>query len=183
MAGRFDWALAFVLRPDIEGGWSDNANDSGGVTWKGISLRFVRAIGFDANGDGIVDRKDIADLTDDQVRMLYWEHFWIKVQCDSMPAGVDLLVFDAAINQGPAFAAKALQELVGTKPDGLIGARTKAALIAYVKAHGLRATVNEYATKRAMRYIVLSGFGLFGLGWLRRLFKAHGEAVSPICPN
>lgn len=175
---RFDTALAVVLRH--EGGFSDHPDDPGGVTFKGISLRFLRMLRLDPNNDGVIDRRDIVHLTDDQVRDLYREHFWTVLRCGALPAGVDLIVFDCAVNQGPGAAAMILQRAAGARPDGLVGPKTLAA----VAMRTPDALVREIAARRALRYARNPKIIVFGLGWFRRLIDifAAAEAAARIIP-
>jgi len=43
---------------------------------------------------------------------------------DDLPGGLDLAVFDFAVNSGPARAVKTLQRIVGVPADGVMGAMT-----------------------------------------------------------
>jgi len=47
--------------------------------------------------------------------------YWNPLQCDSLPAGIDLSLFDDGWNTGIGSATKKLQGLLGTTQDGEIG--------------------------------------------------------------
>ncbi len=171
MADTFKAALAAVRR--WEGGLVDHPADPGGLTKWGISLRFLRALGLDINGDGVVDGRDIRSLTEEQVAALYREHFWLKCRCPALPAGVDLAVFDCAVNQGPGRAVRFLQAALRVRVDGRLGPKTLAAAGRAVRGELLR----DFMARRARHYSSLVNVAVFGLGWFRRLFDIHAEAL------
>jgi hypothetical protein len=56
-----------IIRP-LEGGLSNDPQDSGGLTKFGVTLGLLKQIAYDTNKDGIVDAKDIYALTYPHVR-------------------------------------------------------------------------------------------------------------------
>ena len=170
---RFNAALDVVLA--FEGGRADDVRDPGGLTLRGISLAFLQGLGVDINKDGVVDRADVEALTDAQVRGLYRAEFWQACKCDDLPAGLDLAVFDCAVNQGPPTAAKLLQKAAGVKADGLIGPVTLRAA-----ARDPAVVLLDFCARRGLRYAAAFRFPVFGRGWLRRLLAVYFEA-SIVC--
>ncbi len=170
----FARALKVVRR--WEGGLVDHPSDPGGITKWGISLRFLRAIKIDINGDGVIDGKDIRSLTEDQVTMLYRHHFWSKCLCDFLPTGIDLAVFDCGVNQGPTRAKKLLQKALKVKVDGKIGPITLAAADKADPSDLLC----EFMVRRAVHYSSLMNVIVFGLGWFRRLFDVYRCALTAL---
>lgn len=71
---KFENALEFVL--PLEGGYNNIKEDAGGATNYGISLRFLKSVGEDLNGDGHVDINDIVEITHSQSAELYKKYFW-----------------------------------------------------------------------------------------------------------
>ena len=101
-----------------EGGLSNHPNDPGGLTQYGISQRSYPTL-------------DIAALTLADAKALYQRDYWQPIHGDRLPAGLDLLMLDCAINQGTGTAIKLLQQALRIKDDGLIGPMTlKAAEVA-----------------------------------------------------
>ncbi|MEM9761795.1 MAG: glycosyl hydrolase 108 family protein [Pseudomonadota bacterium] len=156
-----------------EGGFVDDPHDRGGVTKWGVSLRALVAYGLDFNGDGAVNRHDIKEMTPEQAEDVYFREYWVAVDCDKLPDGVAHMHHDAAVNQGPARAARFLQRAVGAKPDGKIGPRTLAA----VGRRSPAKIVREYAARRMVHYGSLSQFVRYGLGWARRLVDVTIDAA------
>jgi len=168
----FTRALEVVRR--WEGGLVDHPSDPGGITKWGISLRFLRAIKIDINGDGVIDGKDIRSLTEEQVEKLYYDHFWSKCYCDLLPAGVNLAMFDCGVNQGPGRAKRFLQKALKVKVDGKVGPITLAAADKADPGDLL----SEFMVRRAVHYSGLTNVIVFGLGWFRRIFDVHRRALE-----
>lgn len=158
-----------------EGGLVDHPRDPGGITNLGVSLRFLRAIGLDINGDGVVDRADIIDIAPADVAKLFRRHFWDRLLCDQLPAGIDVAVFDCGVNQGNARSARILQKCLKVKADGVIGPVTVAAARAHVDPTTL---LRDFMARRAVHYSGLRNVVVFGLGWFRRLFDVHRIALK-----
>ena len=170
----FNAAHAFVAR--WEGGWVDDPHDPGGATKWGISLRMLLARMLDLNNDGVVNRKDILDMTPEQAEKIYYTDYWLAVAGPRLPGPLALPVYDCAVNQGPRRAARILQKSVRAKADGIIGARTIAAVERAWKRNPTW-LLSEFCARRAVHYSSLSLVVRYGLGWFRRLFDAHGAAL------
>ena len=107
-----------------------------------------------------------------EVRDIYRERYWDACRCDSLPAPLDWLVFDAAVNQGVQAAGKMLQGAVGVAVDGKIGPATVAA----AKRADAEAPA-RFMTLRAMRYASSPGWVRYGAGWVKRLFMTMQDAL------
>ena len=117
-------------------------------------------------------------LTPQHVRALYKAKYWDVVKGDDLPAGVDLCVFDFAVNAGPNRAARYLQLMVGAIADGKIGPTTLRQLQQYVRTHDLPHAVNRYQDLREAYYRKLKTFATFGRGWLRRNSEVRQAALK-----
>jgi lysozyme family protein len=172
MNGNFERALALTLAH--EGGWSDHPKDPGGATNMGITIGTLKRLKIDVDGDGDSDLADLRNLRPADVAKVYRVFYWDAVRADLLPAGVDLAVFDFAVNSGPAQAAKVLQRAVGVAPDGDIGPQTLAAL---AKADaGL--IISAMSDKRLQFLRSLKTWGTFGKGWLRRVTVIKEAALK-----
>lgn len=162
---RFGAALAEILRH--EGGWVDHPKDPGGATNRGVTLATLSSwLGRTAT------KAEVKALTVADVAPIYRERYWNAVKGDDLPAGVDLMVFDLAVNSGPARAAKFLQEVVGAPADGQIGPAT----LAKVNALHPLAIIDGMAERRERFYRGLGTFDTFGRGWMRRLSEVTAKA-------
>jgi len=167
---RFERCLDEVLRH--EGGYVDHKRDPGGATNLGVTLGTAKAHGLDMDDDGDVDKIDVRNLKPRDVRPVYRKSYWLKAGCDALPAGVDLMVFDLAVNSGPARAVRFLQEAVGVTADGVVGPMTLGAARRLPPAE----LVLRLRNRRERFYRGLSTFDAFGKGWLRRLSEVNAKA-------
>lgn len=180
-ADRFAVCLDRLL--EHEGGFNNIAADRGGATNFGISLRFLRAEAA-INADvrrlfpaGPIDIDDIRALTRDQAARIYRWCFWIPAKCDALPAPVDGMVFDQAVNAGIRTAGRLLQRAINASvspshprviEDGAIGLQTIGAAGRADRA----ALVQAFRAAAAARYrgIVAANPSqrVFLQGWLNR---------------
>jgi lysozyme family protein len=164
---RFDRCLAEVLR--LEGGYVDDPRDPGGATKFGVT----RAVLSEACGRA-VSAEAVSALTRAEAAEIYRNRYWTPTRSGELPAGLDLVVFDAAVNMGPGTAARLLQAALGVAADGVVGPRTLAAALGRPAAE----TVRTASELRRARYRGLSGFHAFGRGWLRRADAVEALALA-----
>ena len=154
-----------------EGGYVNHPKDPGGETNLGVTKRVYEEFG---------GTKDMKDLTREDVEPIYKKNYWDRLKGDDLPAGLDLCVFDFGVNAGTGRAAKYLQTLIGTTPDGGIGPNTLAKVSEYVKENGLKNTIENYSKARQEYYESLSTFDTFGKGWTRRVKETEELALEMI---
>ncbi|MEG7328915.1 glycoside hydrolase family 108 protein [Serratia marcescens] len=125
----FNHAIAFVLGK--EGGYVNDPTDKGGETKYGISdKRDGIADGMtDVDGDDKPDTR-IKDLTLGQASQIYFRDYWYPSYCPDWPDGISLIVFDSAVQHGVKKAISLLQDAAGVAADGIVGAKTRAAVLA-----------------------------------------------------
>jgi lysozyme family protein len=169
MKDNFDEALKAVLHH--EGGYVNHPSDPGGMTNLGCTKRvWEEWCGHE------VDEKAMRALTPADVAPLYKAKYWDKIKGDDLPAGVDYVVFDAAINSGPGRAAKWLQSCVGVEPDGGIGPKTLAAVAAF----DAKTLVDDYAKRRLSFLMDLPTWPTFGKGWGRRVEEVRKAGLEMV---
>lgn len=158
-------ALKFVLR--WEGGYSNHPADKGGETNFGITH---------ATYDSYRNRKKLPKrsvrfIETFEVSEIYYVHYWSPSGCELLPEKLALAHFDWAVNAGVKRAIQTLQLVVGTPNDGIIGAKTKAALTTALQTKSSKSLVNSYCIIRENHYRKW-GTGsqrVFLTGWLNRL--------------
>ncbi len=173
MADAFDTCLAFTL--EREGGFSDDPHDPGGATCHGITLATYR----DWADNPRLDVSDIRDIAAATVREIYHGRYWLPVSAESLPRGVDLMVFDHGVNAGPGRSARLLQEVLGfsgAAVDGAIGPKTLAAAAAADPA----TVIARLAASQAAYYRSLDDFDRYGAGWLNRVDARRALAMQMI---
>lgn len=159
MKANFDACMAEVFK--YEGGYVNDQHDPGGETNMGISKRSY-------------PKENIRGMTRARAAQIYRRDFWDKLRCDELPAGIDLVAFDAAVNSGPARGAKWLQQALGVAVDGKVGLAT------------IGAAKNTYAPAAVLRAIgfrraflkTLPTWDRYKNGWTKRLDSVEAVASA-----
>jgi lysozyme family protein len=176
MNKNYDLALKSLLVS--EGEWSNHPKDPGKETYRGVALRTLIQKKMDINMDGRIDRKDLEEFEKDpmKLRAFYFTQYWLPVKADVLPTGLDYLVFDASVNQGPRRAIKFLQRAIRTKADGVLGVKSMKALS---QSH-IPDVMEWYQVYRTLHWTSLTIFAFFGKGWLRRGYHSYRIALGII---
>jgi lysozyme family protein len=66
-----------------EGGYVDDPLDRGGATNMGVTIATWRLLGYDKNGDGVIDKKDMKLLSKDDFKYVL-RRYWNKWQADKI---------------------------------------------------------------------------------------------------
>lgn len=151
-----------------EGGYSNHSRDPGGMTNLGVT----KAV-YDEFYETDADEDTMRGITEKDVRPIYHQNYWMKCKCDDLPTGVDLMVFDIAVNSGPGRAGKILQRVVGATVDGGIGPQTLG-MVAKMEPQDI---IRAMELEREDFYRSLPTFDAFGKGWLKRN-KHTADAAS-----
>lgn len=155
-----------------EKGYSDHPRDPGGATQDGVTQRV-----YDAwrrkNGYPV---QPVRKSTEKERLAIYRAQYWDAVKGENLPPGIDLAVYDFAVNSGVSRAIKYLQSALGVKLDGHIGQVTlRAAQDAFER--GDAAVVAKKITDGRERFLRgLDTFDVFGKGWMNRLNDVRKEA-------
>ena len=156
---RFDRAFDIII--GHEGGYVLDPKDRGGETKWGISKRQYPML-------------DIPSLTKLDAKHIYHRDYWSACRCGDLPWPMALMVFDAAVNQGPKTARKILQKSLGVVRDGIIGPQTLAA----VSRADPEEISKAMAVERLLRYIETATFHRFGRGWFRRVLETYRATIE-----
>jgi len=163
----FDRCLELVLIE--EGGFSNHPKDPGGATNFGIT----KATYEDWIGTTVsVERMQSLKVKD--VWPIYRTKYWNPVRADDLPDGINLIVFDAAVNSGPRRAARWLQMCVHATVDGAIGPKT----IAATKACDPATVIRQYQQERLFFMQSLDIWKTFGKGWEKRVRRVQDNALK-----
>ncbi len=170
---QFKNCMHFVLMH--EGGLTNNKNDPGGMTDFGVSLRFLRSVGLDMDGDGDIDADDIRLLNEPTAAKIYQKYWWDKYHYSFLvyPA-VQCKVMDLSVNMGAIPAHKLLQQAINklsksqVRVDGYLGSKTFKAANA-IDEQILRQALREVARDKYLRIIDVKPNMKWALrGWLAR---------------
>jgi lysozyme family protein len=143
-SGNFERCLAVTLK--WEGGYSNHPDDPGGPTMRGITQREYDAWRLKQGQR----TRPVREIEDSELREIYHREYWDAMSCNGLAAGMDLCVFDAAVNSG-----------VGRAREW------------HAQAKDIDAFCN-------LRLAFLQGLGrlwrVFGTGWRRRVAGIQNEA-------
>jgi len=174
---RFEAAVLKVLKH--EGGYVDHPADPGQATKYGISLRFLNSAKIDINGDGEISAEDIAGLTIEQAKDIYYTQWWTRYGYEGLnDLAIASKVLDTAIWIGPAAAHRILQiavnrlNHVAIVVDGRLGPVTLKGVNKLVDI-GEGASLLKEIRDNLEHYIINlvadnPSFQAFKSGWLRR---------------
>lgn len=155
---RFDDFVRIVLTE--EGPLSNDQYDPGGLTKYGWSQVENPDI-------------DVANLTLEQAIGLYRTRVWDTVHADELPAPLDLVVADAAVNPGLHAAITMLQEECKVVQDGVMGPVTIKA------AHDrMPDLVPLYFARRCIHYSMQATFARYGHGLIARCFRLQAKIAA-----
>jgi lysozyme family protein len=164
--GTFDRAVGIVL--DREGGFVRHPLDPGGATKFGITRSTLARA-----RNGPVTVAAVRNLTEGEARAIYRRFYWDVIQADDLPPGIDLALFDFAVNSGPPRAVRTLQEILGVPADGIAGPQTLAA----AGAADPRAILHDLSRARLRFLARLTNWRAFGRGWTNRVLSVEREAL------
>jgi len=160
---------AMIALMKHEGGFVNHPRDPGGMTNLGVTQRvWEEWVGHP------VSEKEMRALTPAIVAPMYKKKYWDKVHGDNLPSGVDLAVFDFAVNSGPGRAAKMLQRVLGVTEDGAIGPQTLAKAVSIDSSK----LIADYNAARLAFLQALPTWATFGNGWGRRVAEVSTEATN-----
>lgn len=161
---KFNEAVEIILFH--EGGYVFHPRDPGGETNFGISKRAY-------------PNTDIKNLTREQAIEIYRKDYWEKPGVEKMPECLRLLVFDAAVNQGPGAAIGLLQSAIGVKVTGVVTDE----MLTKLEALPMADVIKKYVYFRWRRYAEHKRFIDFGAGWGKRLLDVSLECTLRTPPK
>jgi lysozyme family protein len=111
--------LRWILR--IEGGYSSDPADLAAQYVKPGAIHTNMGIttGTLSNAirKGIIEQKDITDLTIDDVSAIYFNLYYLPCKADQLDWPIDLVHFDSAVNHGIGGAGKLFQRTLNAVND------------------------------------------------------------------
>ena len=147
-----------------EGGYQNDKKDRGNWTSGQIGKGELKGTKYGLAAMTYPDI-DIKSLTVSQAKAIYYEDWWVALSMDKLSKAIAYQMFDAAINHGASRANKFLQAAAGSKPDGIIGPKT----IAAVKAADQNDLLLRFLAERLQFFTGIKTFDTYGRGWSRRV--------------
>lgn len=108
----------------VEAGYSNRAADRGGPTKYGVTLATLRGI----PGYEHATAETVKNLTIPEATQIYRTVYTLPFEIIDDPTTFKF-VFNGAVQHGVVGMTKLLQKAMGLSPDGVIGSKTKAALM------------------------------------------------------
>ena len=180
---RYEACLAHTLReesgivqapgqPFRRGAYSfmDHPSDRQGATMMGVTHREYYAYRT-AHG---LEPRDVREVEDDEIWNIFRDGYWLLVRADDLPAGLDLAVFDYAVNSGPFRAIQKLQSVLGIHIDGHLGAVTLAA----ARNCDVLDVLPRYMAARRDHCRGLGNYGAFKVGWEKRWSRIEAASLA-----
>lgn len=161
MRDNFQPALSKTLAH--EGGYVNDPHDPGGETNMGISKRSY-------------PNENIRGMTRARAAQIYKRDYWDAVRGDDLPAGLDVMAFDGAVNSGVSRGAKWVQSAVGAQADGKIGPAT---LLRASKVD-TRQAIKAAANNRMQFLRGLNTWSRYKNGWTTRVEDMRNMALSMV---
>ena len=165
-ASNFQKSLDLVLQS--EGGNDDDPSDHGGRTSRGITQREYDAWRREKGQPTL----DVWQAPQSDIVTIYHDEYWEPL-CDSLPIGVDYIVFNNNVLDGPVRSAILLQHALGVTADGRIGPITREAIRAadagnLIKSLSAASTI-FYQNLHQPRFLK---------GWLNRVVFVRNNAFE-----
>lgn len=172
---RFAACLDLVLKQ--EGGYADNPADPGGATNMGVTRRTL------AGWRGVspwwsLSTAEVKALGKPEAARIYRALYWNRCAADALQAGLDLALFDFAVNSGPDRAIRSLQSELGVAADGFVGPLTLGALQARIGVAGVSGLIVALCNERLGFLQRLASAAVFGRGWSRRVAEIRAAALA-----
>lgn len=170
---RFDECLPFILAR--EGGKVDDPTDRGGRTAYGVTQRaydaYMRSKGRTSTDVWLITPSEVADV--------YRSGYWIPTRCGELPKGLDLAVFDAAVQHGTKRAIVFLQRALCITEDGQFGPKTLEAVQDDVANDVVAYLIKSYIRIRDEFYDAIVAHdpaqSKFRKGWANRMAALSNE--------
>lgn len=166
---------------ESEGGFVNDPDDRGGATKWGVTLLEWIKNGYDKNGDGIIDEKDIMLLTQADAIRIAKPLYWDLVKGDQIISqSIAELLCDFAYNSGVVTSIKKLQLVLKVKDDGIIGSQTLTALNSGCQKdifEALKQTRIDYVNAIVRNH---PSQKKFLKGWLKRIKGFSFKAIAVI---
>jgi len=175
-----EFQSAFVNLIKNEGGWTNDLDDSGGETFKGIARKYNELwLGWKII-DGMKNNnkeKFLANLRENKkldglVEDFYKVNYWNKIRAGEINnQKIAESIFDFAVNAGIKTSVSLAQKVIDASSDGIIGEKSIRKLNSFSES----GFINNFALEKIKRYVSITEKNKknrkFFFGWIRRTLK------------
>jgi lysozyme family protein len=169
LSTQFLWCFNTIVSPTVEGGYTDSPADPGNWTDAAVGQGTLKGTKYGISASAYPDL-DIANLTLDQAKTIYYTDYYAPIQGDMWPAPLSLILFDGAINQGISSVVKSLQAAIGVTQDGNLGIITENSTNSFIKEYTNTYLCSLVLKNRLESYMNDSDWAINKDGWINRLF-------------
>ena len=170
-ASNFAASLKLVLQS--EGGNDDDPADHGGRTSRGVTQKEYSAW---RRMEG-KSELDVWQAPQEDIETIYHDEYWEPL-CDTLPSGVDYIVFNNNVLDGPVRSTILLQQALGVTADGRVGPITREA----IQAADAATLIAKLSVASRAFYLSLHQ-PRFTKGWLNRVASVNKNALAMIAPT
>ena len=161
--------IPFLLK--WEGGFVNDPLDLGGATNMGVTLKTWQRVGYDKNGDDLIDEEDLKLIfRQDLIESVLRPHYWDRWQADRIiNQSIAHILVDWLWMSGMV-GIKTPQQILQVEADGIVGPKTLAAINNHPSQEDLFETIKS-ERKAYIEKICLNrpANKRFKKGWLNRL--------------
>lgn len=164
-----------ILAPFIlkwEGNFVNHPNDPGGATNMGVTIGTWKSQGYDKNGDGRIDVKDLKIITKEDATLMLKNNYWNRWFADQISSqAVANTLVDWVWGSG-AWGIRIPQRLLGLKEDGIVGYQTMSALKQTIEKDEKKFLAQLYAARYKYLDDIIranSKLSVFRKGWVNRM--------------
>lgn len=151
------------------GAFQDHPTDPGRVSNLGVTRRVWESwVGRE------VSDNEMQALTPELVTPMFKATLWNAIGGDGLPAGVDVVVFDLAVNSGPRYAVQVLQKLLGAELGGLVNPE----MLRKAADADPRKLVADYTAERLAYLKMIPDWSTSGEDWEKRVAATRAAAES-----
>jgi len=134
MRGSFEAAFELVI--------AQEALAPGGKRYGIDRALYAQALGM------FEDEVDLDRLTQNVAQTIHRQYWWNAVKGDQLPAGLDLMLYDAAVCHSAPHAVILLQSILRDRQDGEVSARTLGGINSYISRYTLIGLINTFKKQR-----------------------------------
>lgn len=163
-----NFAACDAFTAQYEGGFTDNPGDAGNWTGGVVGSGTLKGTNFGISA-AAYPNLDIKGLTAPQASTIRQTDYWTPCQCDALATGLDVMIYDMAVNSGNWRSIVLLQQGLGVTQDGVLGPISLGAA-AKMEVHDLIAAVaNDQMAFYQRLAAANANDAQFLNGWLNRV--------------